>query len=373
MARILISCGPIPARVDSVKYITNRFKGGLAFKTAQMLSDNHAITIVKWKHTPLPRAFSQACVLDVEDVNDYINAVLAHKYDLYIMAAAVANLTPVNPWEGKFPSHKYKVGEKFNIEFKIADRVIDMIKAKYPRSGLVGYKLFDGPEDELIDAAWKTLKESKANIVFANTPDRAKYEKIAITSDGSEQRMTFDQHISMIDKLANAKYYKTIKNPSLLTLSKKDKEKVDHIMSTLPIVEKRGHKYGTFALKLGANSFITTSRGKKSKEYVIVSMINHSDKIVNVCLNSNTDKATLNAPLLDKVLKRLPEANIVLHGHQVISNRLYIPYAFPGTTEETLIAEAISEVGKAINIAGHGYMVALKDIEHYNEWIHGLE
>ena len=28
---IVISCGPIPARLDSVKFITNRFKGGLAF------------------------------------------------------------------------------------------------------------------------------------------------------------------------------------------------------------------------------------------------------------------------------------------------------------------------------------------------------
>lgn len=32
--KVVISCGPIPARLDSVKYITNRFKGGLAFRTA---------------------------------------------------------------------------------------------------------------------------------------------------------------------------------------------------------------------------------------------------------------------------------------------------------------------------------------------------
>ena len=35
MAHILISVGPIPARIDSVKYITNRFKGGLALKVAE--------------------------------------------------------------------------------------------------------------------------------------------------------------------------------------------------------------------------------------------------------------------------------------------------------------------------------------------------
>ena len=38
--RVLVTCGPIPARVDSVKYLTNMFKGGLAFKTAAWLSGN---------------------------------------------------------------------------------------------------------------------------------------------------------------------------------------------------------------------------------------------------------------------------------------------------------------------------------------------
>ena len=31
---VLMSVGPIPSKLDSVKFITNRFKGGLALKTA---------------------------------------------------------------------------------------------------------------------------------------------------------------------------------------------------------------------------------------------------------------------------------------------------------------------------------------------------
>ena len=56
MRKVVISCGPIPARLDSVKFITNRFKGGLAFKTAEHLisQKKYDVTIVKWKHTPLP-------------------------------------------------------------------------------------------------------------------------------------------------------------------------------------------------------------------------------------------------------------------------------------------------------------------------------
>ena len=49
---VLISVGPIPARLDSVKFITNRFKGGLALKTANFLALNECnVTILKWKFT----------------------------------------------------------------------------------------------------------------------------------------------------------------------------------------------------------------------------------------------------------------------------------------------------------------------------------
>jgi hypothetical protein len=35
---VVVSCGPIPAKLDSVKYLTNVFKGGLAFETARRLA-----------------------------------------------------------------------------------------------------------------------------------------------------------------------------------------------------------------------------------------------------------------------------------------------------------------------------------------------
>ena len=45
--KVLISVGPIPARLDSVKFITNRFKGGLAFKTAyHLLNKGYDTTII---------------------------------------------------------------------------------------------------------------------------------------------------------------------------------------------------------------------------------------------------------------------------------------------------------------------------------------
>ena len=102
MKKVVISCGPIPARLDSVKFITNRFKGGLAFRTAEHLINQgkYDVTIVRWKHTsfpgkswPLKSPWNQdnVHVVDVEDVFGYYNWYANHaaEYDAFIMAAAV--------------------------------------------------------------------------------------------------------------------------------------------------------------------------------------------------------------------------------------------------------------------------------------------
>ena len=118
--KVVISCGPIPARLDSVKFLTNRFKGGLAFKTANyLIEQGFDATIVKWQYTDIPESLSNCEVVNVIDVFDYYAWYLenASNYNVFIMAAAVANLTPSNPYEGKFPSHNYQVGEQFDIKF----------------------------------------------------------------------------------------------------------------------------------------------------------------------------------------------------------------------------------------------------------------
>ena len=79
-----------------------------------------------------------------------------YQMDPDLLAAAVSNLMPSEPWEGKFPSHLYDVGEEFTVKFKIAPRIIDQIKQKYPHSTLIGYKLFDGPDETLIQTYHKS-------------------------------------------------------------------------------------------------------------------------------------------------------------------------------------------------------------------------
>lgn len=393
MKNILITAGPIPGKLDSVKFITNRFKGGLMFKLADVMLKKfkHAVTIIKWKHTELPQtllvsedgylpsisdndgvtsytwykagALSSSIidyrlnVINVDDVYDYCKKVLGKEYDAYILGAAVANLVPSNPWEGKFPSHNYKVGDKFPIEFEIAPRVIDMIKTKYQKSLLVGYKLYDGEYDELISAGWHTLTNSKANIVFCNHPAWAKSRKTTLLPSGTVLELTYDEHVTMIDRMMNLKWYRTEINTEKVDIPediiKCVNNKLDWIVKNRSDEMQKFDEYdfGTVAMRYNGG-FVTTTRGKKKGSFdrwTFVKSVDHNTRTVYA-----DEKATLNAPLISKLFdNNPPDYDLVLHGHFNLDGEHTFDYLFPGTTEENKAAELMS-----FNVDGHGcYMV----------------
>ena len=374
---IVISCGPIPARLDTVKFITNRFNGGLAFKTASMLIENYVvngsddIVIVKWVHTELPDNISEYAkkylenihIIDVNDVFEYYNwySENAIRHDAFIMAAAVANLTPSNPYDGKFPSHNYKVGEKFNIEFEIAPRAIDVVKQKNPRATLIGYKLFDAATDEeLVQIARHTLSDAKANIVFANTPKTAKSKKIAVFSDGSTIECTFDEHVEMMIRMIDAKFFKT----SIIKLDEATAKFIKPYLEIVEQFEETFNEFGTVAFKV-AGGFVTTARGHRSGA-VFVKDIDYSTRTIYA-----TDKATLNAPLLHLALYR-SDVDYVVHRHEM-KDAITFPYAFPGTMDEVELVKKYFETYNGgdvlFNIEHHGYIHGRKyGVVDWNEY-----
>lgn len=371
MKKVVISCGPIPARLDSVKFITNRFKGGLAFKTAEHLisQKKYDITIVKWKHTPLPdspwpsKPFWQqdgVHVVDVEDVFDYYNwfSVSAAKYDAFVMAAAVANLTPSHPFKGKFPSHKYAVGEKFPIEFEIAPRAIDVIKKKNPRACLIGYKLFDAATDEeLVDIARHTLADAKANIIFANTPATAKSRKLAVMPDNTVLPCSFFEHLQLICRAIDAAYFRTEIVP--LTTEEAAEPAIRTALATVRMFEKTfANGFGTVAVPVEGhvNTFATTSRGHKG-EPVIVRNVDFEEGVVYA-----SGKATLNAPTLAGALAQTYVDTILVHRHdddplfdRSAADFTMAEYLFPGTLEEAYaVTKAFARGNRRVRLLRHG-------------------
>ncbi|MBQ7649812.1 MAG: hypothetical protein IJS15_02575 [Victivallales bacterium] len=369
--KVVISCGPIPSRLDSVKFITNRFRGGLAFKTAKAIHDSgsYDLTVVVWKHTPLPEMpdgfwnREDVHVVRVLDVVDYCKwyEANAKDYDAFIMAAAVANLMPSQPWEGKFPSHLYKVGDKFDIGFEIAPRAIDIVKKVNPRACLIGYKLFDGSEDELIEAARLTQKESKANIVFANTPATAKEKKLAVMADNTVLPCTFDEHITLILRQIEARYYKTAVEP--LSGSEMTDIEIREAFATVKLYEQTFSGFGTIAVPIPSmkGTFATTSRGHRGAP-VLVRSVDEDNLIVHA-----SGKATLNAPTLAAALNGRTGV-IVVHRHD--DDPLYnvspceyefSTYLFPGTAEEAREVQiAVQDHGTGrMKLLGHGDITIL--------------
>ena len=368
MKRIVISCGSIPARLDSVKFITNRFKGGLAFKTAaHLLECGYNVTVIVWQYTQLPDMNGmpagqyweggRAHIVRVNDVFDYCRwfEENAKDYDAFIMAAAVANLTPSEPYTGKFPSHNYQVGEKFSIGFEIAPRAIDIIKKLNPRACLIGYKLFDGSDEELVRAARLTQRESKANIIFANTPAAAKYFKLAVMSDNTVLPCTFDEHLELITRQMESEYYRTRLDP--LTDREMGDIALREAFAVVKLYDQTFPGFGTVAVPVASmpGTFATTSRGHRS-EPVLVRAVDHEALEVVA-----SGKATLNAPTLAAALNSRSDV-IILHRHD--DDPMYQPgecdyvfmsYSFPGTKEEVLhVQDAISKGSRRIKFTGHG-------------------
>lgn len=358
--KVVVSVGPIPARLDSVKFVTNRFKGGLAVRTAFNLAKlGHDVTVVAWKYTDIPTDVMSAepdrvlkrgerieypgirKIVRVDDVLEYYDWFVAHAkdYDAFVMAAAVANLTPVRPYVGKFPSHLYKPGDEFDIKFMIAPRAIDAVKQINPRSCLVGYKLFDTPDDDaLIRIAHETLSESRANIIFANRPADAKTRKIAVTADGAAFETNFDGHVRLIDRAIRQVYFHTDVSP--LTNEEKSDPDVVAAFALVERFEKTFQGYGTVAFPAGKDRFATTSRGHRSGTPVLVRSVDRANAVVHA-----SGKATLNAPLLSRLVRDdafvihrhyddplARDASTSLRPHDV----LYTcgEYVFPGTKEE---------------------------------------
>jgi phosphopantothenoylcysteine synthetase/decarboxylase len=93
--KILITGGPVHAKLDAVKIITNTFKGGLMADLADRLKmadpNGIHITYLTSKGSKCPVAGSPT-ILYHDGFHDYMKQVveLAPKYDAVILGAAVA-------------------------------------------------------------------------------------------------------------------------------------------------------------------------------------------------------------------------------------------------------------------------------------------
>ena len=105
--------------------------------------------------------------------------------DLVILAAAVSDYVVVDPVGGKIRS-----GSDLKIELEPAPKLITRIKEWCPGCCLVGFKLLVGSnDDELLEAAWRSLEQNGCSFVVANDlrDIRAGKHRLLIVSEGKHE------------------------------------------------------------------------------------------------------------------------------------------------------------------------------------------
>ena len=366
MAKILVTGGPVHAKLDAVKIVTNHFKGGRMVALADALvSRGNEVTYLcppdRRGYGPLPLAATLKAHYGFIDYMEQVQE-LSQDHDMVILGAAVTNLVPEpTAWslDEKFPSHDYQEGDLIKIPFRVAPRVINEVKKANPRCTLVGFKLLSDVSDtELLRAAYTIIMDAKADLVVANdfknlrrkllvTKERSVIEvneSIGKTSIIPEKRGLAD----FLDAMARDKHYATVWWHGITSSieSAKDRyyavvrEHRERIVSHGTVGDRM---FGCVAVRVKAGGFLCSPRSKNTiyEHPVYVRKVCHSVRHVMVSEgvdyldNDPHPKASLNAPLLASIFESRPEVHAIVHTHQTGTGLSVLPYAPPGTARDS--------------------------------------
>lgn len=358
--RILITGGPVHAYIDAVKMVTNRFKGGLMAQLADDFVEQFdcQVTYLCARGSTLPQKHARLTVHFHDGFDDYRAQVkaLAVEHTDIILGAAVANLIPANPWKGKFPSHDYQPGDIIPINFMIAPRVVDEVKAAAPHANLFGFKLLSGVlHEELVRAAYGIVLESGAMAVIANDAQNLQ-QKFIVTKERGVHPVKNPELAAYLWTMMTDTYYRTVVAPAQALSADEGlfRSEVGRWMAGMPEMfteVENGLLFGTIAMRplCGDAGFWTTARGKKELSGAVhVTHVDHATRTVHTA----GAKATLNAPLLDNIFRTLPQVATIVHSHHQLEELPTLPYAPPGSVRD---AERV--ITGSFNIAEHGCFV----------------
>lgn len=388
MARILVTGGPVHAHLDAVKIVTNRFKGGRMVALAEALGEKgHFVTFVGSPHGKKPNPDIGLLIDEHQGFSDYRALVRRHAEDcdMVILGAAVANLIPCPPWDvtKKFPSHDYREGEEVMVPFRVAPRIINEVKRFTPRTTLVGFKLLQGASnEELVRAAHIVIDESNAAFVVANdaddlarklivTRERSVISAIDLPGITDEYLKTIGRPVQLVDfldQVARDEHYTTeVREETPPTRTKTMDvalERFNRVFGyhkrTIEAAGRAGNKVlGCLAITVGENGFLISERAKKlAHQKVYVSEVDHTTRRVV----SHGGKPSLNAPLIDWLLRENPRAWGVLHHHGWGAHLPTYHYAPPGTVRDS--QRSLSPGTMEFEIKHHGVFKLLTDEDY---------
>jgi phosphopantothenoylcysteine decarboxylase/phosphopantothenate--cysteine ligase len=166
---VLVTGGPTREYIDAVRFISNASSGKMGIAVAQEAAARGAkVTLVYGIGMTSEPPLDVKCI-PVVTADDMMNAVLNEMKrchcNIFVATAAVSDYTPVQKVDTKIPS-----GQKgLTIQLKPQPRIVQAVKDESPDTFVIGFKAeYNVPESELIDRAYKRIKDVGLNLIVAN-------------------------------------------------------------------------------------------------------------------------------------------------------------------------------------------------------------
>ena len=196
---VLVTGGPTPVPIDSVRRITNRFRGKLGVMvTRELLLRGANVELIHGDGAYLPPP--DLPYLLARTYDDYRRMVAERLekagHRAAVFTAAVADYAPKTVLEGKTPSG----GALSTIELTTLPKVIEEARQGFPDLHMVTFKYQEGvTHEELIGIARDRLKTYPAVVANQGTETGPGGEQVAylVTREGEPLRMVGKQEIAI--------------------------------------------------------------------------------------------------------------------------------------------------------------------------------
>jgi phosphopantothenoylcysteine decarboxylase / phosphopantothenate---cysteine ligase len=205
--QLLISAGSTHEHIDSVRFIGNPSTGRMGIALA--VAAQHRGAQVTLVHGPLSAELSAALptgirAVAVTSASQMEQAMLAHlsQADWVIMAAAVADVRPVQSAAGKLPKHD--LPSQLPLEF-VPDIVSQLSASKSVGQAIVGFAAQTG---EVIAPALAKLKRKQLDVIVANPVDQPnsgfgsdRNEAVILSADGQQVTLANNSKLQLAHQL----------------------------------------------------------------------------------------------------------------------------------------------------------------------------
>ncbi|MDQ4101648.1 MAG: bifunctional phosphopantothenoylcysteine decarboxylase/phosphopantothenate--cysteine ligase CoaBC [Thermoproteota archaeon] len=180
--RVLVTAGSTVEHIDPIRVMTNLSSGKMGIAIADEAERMGADVTLVYGHGSMNP--SSCKIIRVSTGEEMYNAVLSelstNRYDIAIMAAAVADYAPLNKSDKKIDSQLGKV----ELSLVPTKKIINEVKNKSKSTFLVAFKAdYCISDSDLIEKAYRKLEESDADIAVANDTGKKGSE---IGSDNNE-------------------------------------------------------------------------------------------------------------------------------------------------------------------------------------------